>query len=65
MCAQHDLQVASKRLPRKEIPFNFHEFWSEELYYKKKRKTLVFKCYNLTDPMELFEVMFKNATLRS
>jgi cephalosporin-C deacetylase-like acetyl esterase len=38
MCAQLDSQVVSKRLPRKETPSNFHEFWSEELYYEKKQR---------------------------
>ena len=35
MCAQLDLKVACKRLKIKRIPYDFHEFWSEEVHFKK------------------------------
>jgi hypothetical protein len=33
-CAQLDLKVMCKRRSKKRIPFNFHEFWSEEIHSK-------------------------------
>jgi hypothetical protein len=55
MCTQLDLEVTLKKLKKKIIPFNFHEFWNEEVHCKKypPKKTLMFGQYNLVDPMEL------------
>jgi hypothetical protein len=44
MCTQLDLEIMCKG-PRKKIPFDCHEFWSEEVYtkkYPKKKKTMMF-----------------------
>jgi hypothetical protein len=38
MCIQLDLEVICKRPPKKRMPFNFHEFWSEKLHYEKNKK---------------------------
>jgi hypothetical protein len=62
MCAQLDLKVMCKRSQKKKKkPSNFHECWSEvhcknyrgtKKTKKTKKKTLMFECYNLVDPME-------------
>jgi hypothetical protein len=54
MYGQLGLEVPLKNYNDFQIASNFHEFWSEELYYKKKppKKTLMFKHYNLMNPME-------------
>jgi hypothetical protein len=54
MCVQLDLSVISRGLQKHGIPFAFLEFWSEEVNYKNysKKKSLMFECYNLMDPME-------------
>jgi hypothetical protein len=46
---------------RKGRPSNFHEFWSEEVHFKKdppKKKTLMFECYNLVDPIKQAAIVF-------
>jgi hypothetical protein len=43
--------VRCKRPKKKRRPSNFHSFWSKEVHskkhQKKKKKTLMFECYNL------------------
>jgi predicted transcriptional regulator YdeE len=48
-------QSSSQNPKNKEIPSNYYEFWSKELHSKKhqkKKKTLMFECYDLLDSME-------------
>jgi hypothetical protein len=55
MCAQLDLEVMSKRFKEKRRISYFHKFWNKEVHNKrtpKKKKSLMFECYNLLDPME-------------
>jgi hypothetical protein len=61
MCVQLDSKVMRKRTNKKGIPSNFHEFWSEEVHCKKyppKKKTLMFKCNNLTSSKEQQSITF-------
>jgi hypothetical protein len=60
MYAQVDLEVIYNRSKNEGRVFNFYEFWSEEVRYKKspKKKTLVFKHFNLVDYMEQRVVIF-------
>jgi hypothetical protein len=53
MYAQLDLELMHKRSKNNRIPSNFNKFGSEEVIYKTPpKKTLMFGCYNLVDPME-------------
>jgi hypothetical protein len=38
MYAQLDLEVISKKSPRKRRPSNFYEVWSKEVHYKNNPK---------------------------
>jgi hypothetical protein len=61
MCALFNLEVRHKRPKQKGITSNLHKFWSQEVQRKKhpkKKKTFVFECHNLMDPMELGVVIF-------
>jgi hypothetical protein len=61
MHAQLDLEVIHKRLQKKEIPYNFHEFGVEKCTIKKtfiKKITLMFEYYDLLDPKEQQGVIF-------
>jgi hypothetical protein len=37
-CTQPVFQAPRKRSQKKEIPSNYHEFWSEEVHSKKHPK---------------------------
>jgi hypothetical protein len=55
MCFQLDFKVICKKTKKEGRPFNFHEFWSEEVQCKKrplKKIILMFERYDLVDPME-------------
>jgi hypothetical protein len=46
---------ALQKTQKKEIPPNYQEFWSIEIHnrkHQKKKKTLMFECYNLLDFVE-------------
>jgi hypothetical protein len=60
ICGQLDLEAICKRSKKKEIPNNFHKFWSEELQYKNYpiKKALMFECYNLMDHMDRWDEIF-------
>jgi hypothetical protein len=57
---QLQLEVISKFLKQVRRTSNFHEFWSEELTLKNdpKKQNIMFKRYNLVDPMEWGAINF-------
>jgi hypothetical protein len=54
MCAQLDLEVISKRPKKIGRSSNFINFGVKKFKIKntQKKRTLMFECYNLLDPME-------------
>jgi hypothetical protein len=61
MCTQLDLKVICKISRNEGRPYNFHEFWCEEIQNKKdpsKKRILMFERYNLVDSMEPRIVVF-------
>jgi hypothetical protein len=55
MCAQLDLEVIAKDPKKREDHLIFINFGVKKFTIKKhpkKKKTLMFECYNLLDPME-------------
>jgi hypothetical protein len=44
----------AKDLEKKKKPSIFHLFWNKEVHNKEHpgKKTLMFECYNILDPME-------------
>jgi hypothetical protein len=53
MCAQLDLEVRSKKPQKRKEHLIFINFGVKEVHNKKhpRKKTLMFECYNLLNPM--------------
>ena len=56
MCVQFDLEVMCKIPKNEKRPSNFHIFLSKVVPYRRKgppkKRTLMFKHYDLLNPME-------------